>query len=207
MHTHRLAVSFSLLCSAALTAGTALALTDQPAGAASMRSFTVNSKVDAPNAQPHGRVCADSAGKCTLRGAIQAADVQAPGTVVTITVPSGTYALQLGALVITASTIKIQGAGVSATVIKNAAGAQGQLVSVAPRAMATLRSLELTGGTPSSQGGGALVNKGTTALNGVVVTGNSALSGGGLTNAKGATLSLVGTTVSNNQASAASSML
>lgn len=173
------------------------------ASAATTLTFTVNSTTDAPDAHPGDGVCADTAGMCTLRAAIQESDAQTAGAVTSISVPAGTYALSLGFLPVTQNTVTVTGAGSTTTVVENAPKVSGELVSIAAKTSATFADLELTRGRATSKGGGAVINAGTTTLNAVLVTKNTSLSGGGLTNDKGASLTLVGSTVSNNSASKA----
>nr|HRL13074.1 choice-of-anchor Q domain-containing protein [Aggregatilineales bacterium] len=63
-------------------------------GTAHAVSLTVNSTVDAPDANPGDGICATAAGVCTLRAAIQEANALAGAD--TITVPAGIYTLTLG---------------------------------------------------------------------------------------------------------------
>jgi CSLREA domain-containing protein len=187
----------------ALSAGSLFVGAVAPAAAASLKTFKVNSTIDLPNAHPGSRVCADTAGKCTLRGAIQAANAQPLGTVISILVPAGTYGLRLGALSIGPRTVGVIGAGSAKTIIESAATAPVQLITVAVKARVTLTALKLTGGVATASNGGALFNHGATTLKSVAVTQNTALSGGGIANAKGASLTLVSSTVSNNTAASA----
>src|SRR5579872_784754 len=100
-------------------------------------AFTVNSTVDAPAANPGSAVCADSAGQCTLRAAIQVSDAQPAGTVTNVTVPAGTYILSLGPLLVTANILIVTGAGSSHTIIENAKKASNQLIGVSTKTTAT----------------------------------------------------------------------
>lgn len=186
-----------------LVAGLPVAALGEPASASTTLSLAVNSTADAPDSHPGDGICADTAGQCTLRAAVQEADAQPSGSVIAVSVPAGTYRLSLGPLPITKNTVEVTGAGSTATVVENATKVNGELVSVATKSAATFSDLELTGGKPGKTGGGALVNAGTTTLNSVLVTKNRSRSGGGLTNAKAAILKLVGSTVSNNTAASA----
>jgi hypothetical protein len=164
-------------------------------------SFIVSTSKDAHDAHPRKGKCADSAGKCTLRAAIEVSNAAPAGTITTVTVPAGTYKLTLGLLPVTRNTVVVNGAGSQATVIKAPVSAAHQLIDVAKGATATFSRLKLTDGTASAASGGALTNSGTTTLRTVTVTGNTSAAGGGLTNAAGATLRLVASTVSDNMAS------
>ena len=59
-----------------------------------VRTFTVNSTADAPDATPGDELCAAATGQCTLRAAVQEANA-APGAD-KISVPGGLYTLRLG---------------------------------------------------------------------------------------------------------------
>ena len=160
-------------------------------------SFTVNTVADAHDAKPGNGKCATSAGKCSLRAAIEESNAQPKGITVSVRLRSGTYKLKLGTLTIGRNTVFVTGAGQKATVVEGS-GASA-VVSVAARAHASLAQFEITQGGAGKQGGG-LYNSGTTTLSGVTVTGNTAASGGGITNTAGANLHLVSSTVSNNTA-------
>jgi CSLREA domain-containing protein len=73
--------------------------------------FAVNTTADAHDVNPGGGKCADSAGQCTLRAAVEAASAEPSGTLVSISVPAGTYSLTLGSLKFTANAISVTGAG------------------------------------------------------------------------------------------------
>jgi hypothetical protein len=203
MSQHKVQRFVALLGGVVLATGLQVATLTNAASAATTLTLTVNSTVDAPDAHPGDGICADTAGQCTIRAAVQESDAQPAGTVTSVSVPSGTYALSLGPLPVSKNTLRITGAGPTATVVENAKKVNGDLVNVAVKSSATISDLELTGGRAGPAGGGAVVNAGVTTLHAVVVTKNTSLSGGGLTNAKGATLSLVGSTVSNNSAASA----
>src|SRR5215469_14792431 len=79
--------------------------------AAATVTFTVTSTADSHDAHPGNGKCADSAGRCTLRAAVEAANAEPAGTSVAIKVPSGQYLLTLGSLDLTGNTIGIRGAG------------------------------------------------------------------------------------------------
>jgi CSLREA domain-containing protein len=186
-----------------LTTGSVIVSASLPAAATSLRTFKVNTTVDAPDAHPSSGTCSTAARQCSLRGAIQAANALASTTVVNITVPAGHYVLHLGALAIGPRTVNVTGAGASLSIVSCPASAPFQLVTVAAKAKVSLTALKLTGGVALTGTGGALFNQGTTTLTRDLVTNSTAPSGGGLSNAKGATLVLVSTKVSTNQAAAA----
>jgi CSLREA domain-containing protein len=81
-------------------------------------TFTVNSTLDEPDALPGDGACkASPSGTCTLRAAIEEANVAT--TLDTINVPSGSYTLSLGELRVTGPT-NIIGAGTTTTILQAA---------------------------------------------------------------------------------------
>jgi CSLREA domain-containing protein len=205
----RMVASLIIRCGLAtivvVVAGWMLQWPSSGAGAALGVTFVVNSTADSHNARPGDGKCADSAGKCTLRAAVEAADAEPAGTLlVTIKVPAGTYALTLGSLSLTANTISITGTGTGAlagagsgsTVIQ--AKGSFRVVNVGSAAVATLSMLTITGGNAGNSGyGGGIYNTGRLTVSGSVVSGNTADAGGGLANA-GGTLTVIHTTVTDN---------
>jgi CSLREA domain-containing protein len=178
-------------------AATALALA-APAAAASTLSFTVDTTADAPDAHPGDGLCVDAAGACSLRAAVQEANAQPRGSMISVTLPSGVFRLPRGTLSLSRNTVSIAGTGSATTVLRG--DSRALVVSVAAGVNLTLTQLELTAGGAGLFKGGGLSNAGTTQLTGVVVTANTAPSGGGITNAAGAKLTLTTSTVSNNTA-------
>src|SRR5258708_3431978 len=133
-------------------------------------------------------------GQCTLRAAVQEANAQPSGSVVTIVVPAGTFPLKLGVLSLTANTITVQGAGAGVTTVdgRNAS----QVFNVSPAATVTLGQLAVIHGNASL--GGAIQNAGTLLLAHSTVAASVANNGGRLYNQQGGTLALAGPTVSQN---------
>src|SRR5260370_25108177 len=103
----------------ALLAGLGLSIRP-PAAAAATVTFQVTTTTDAPDASPGDGICADAAGQCTLRAAVQEADAQPSGSTITILVPAGTFPLKLGVLSLTANTITVQGTGATTIDGRNA---------------------------------------------------------------------------------------
>jgi CSLREA domain-containing protein len=179
----------------ALLAGLGLSIRPPDAAAATL-TFQVTTTTDAPDVSPGDGICADASGQCTLRAAIQEADAQPSGSVITIVVPAGTFPLKLGVLSLTANTITIQGAGAGATTVdgRNAS----QVFSIGPAATVTLGQLAIINGNASL--GGGIGNAGTLTVTSSTVAASSATNGGGIYNQQGGTLTLAGTTVSANVA-------
>jgi large repetitive protein len=174
--------------------------------AAATVTFVVNSTADSHDAHPGNGKCADSAGRCTLRAAAEAAGSEPAGTSVSIKVPAGSYLLTLGSLDLTGNAISITGAGTGAiagtgsgsTVIQ--AKGSFRTVNVGKAATATLSRVTITGGNAGNTGyGGGVYNAGKLTISVCVIKGNKAVAGGGITNA-GGTLTMTGSTVTGNHA-------
>jgi CSLREA domain-containing protein len=180
-----------------LTAG-ATVLTQGMARAASL-AFTVNTTADAHDTHPGDGTCADAAGQCSLRAALEEAAASPPGSTVHIALPAGTYDLTLGVLTLGSTTplnITVAGAGVADTVV--AATGRFRVMVVTAHATGLLQNLEITGGKagPNSYGGG-IFSQGVLTLAHDSLLGNTAGAGGGVDNA-GGTLTVTGSTIKNN---------
>jgi len=171
--------------------------------AAASTSFTyrVVTTLDAREAHAAGGRCADAAGQCTLRAAIEAADARPAGSTVRIVVPAGVYCLRLGTLTVgagggTALTVDIDGSGPAHTVIT--ANHHFGVMVVGPSAMVTVERLTITGGNAGNSGyGGGVLSAGTLTLFDVELTGNRAAAGGGVANA-GGSLVVTGSRIEGN---------
>ncbi len=183
-----------------LTAGMAAWVPGVAQGQASALSFTVNTTADAHDAHPGDGICADAAGQCTLRAALEEAAASPSGSTVGITVPAGTYDLKLGSLTLGSATVPLNitmdGAGATSTVV--AATGRFRVMTVTPDATGVLENLQVTGGKagPNSYGGG-IFSQGKLSLLGDSLMGNTAGAGGGVANA-GGTLMVTGGTIENN---------
>lgn len=167
---------------------------------AAPETFTVNTTADAHDAHPGDGRCADAAGQCTLRAALEEADAGPSGSTVRITVPAGTYDLTLGSLTLGSATplnITVAGAGAASTVVA-ATGRFRVLLVSGSKTVGALQNMRLTGGKagPNSYGGG-IFSQGKLTLSGDTLTGNTAGAGGGVANA-GGTLTVTGATIEDN---------
>ena len=181
-----------------LTAGTAAWLPG--AAQAASLTFTVNTTADAHDAHPGDGICADAAGQCTLRAALEEAAAAPSGSTVRITVPAGTYDLTLGSLTLGSASallnITVDGAGAASTVI--AATGKFRVMAVTSRATGLLENLEITGGKPGPNSyGGGIYSRGVLTLSHDSLMGNTAGAGGGVANA-GGTLTVTSSTIANN---------
>lgn len=174
------------------------------AGAA---TFEVNTTSDNP---PSPGECQGTAGDCSLRQAIDAADVA--GGANTITLPAGEYALTLepqggdgiesGDLNVTAGSLTINGAGARKSIV-DASAIEDRVFKVGEDVELSLSGLTVTGGHTSGSGGGIYgAEEGSIiALDGVAVTDNETFEdswGGGIYSEDG-TLEIVDSTVSGNR--------
>jgi CSLREA domain-containing protein len=145
-------------------------------------AFTVTSTADVVDAAPGDGVCATAGNVCTLRAAIQEANVLTGGPH-TIVLPAGTYTLTIpgkgedaaatGDLDITAS-MTISGSGAATTII-DANNIDRVLDIMARSVTVTLSGVTITRGEPDrvpSTGGGGIRNAGTLTLNDSIVSGN-----------------------------------
>jgi len=176
---------------------------------AQAQNFTVNNTSDAVDVTPGNGICADASGNCTLRAAIQEANLLAGAD--TITLPAGLFQLALtgpgeeaaatGDLDIT-SDLTITGAGATSTIIDG--GGLDRVLDIAPNGApvsVTINSLAIQNGTASGAPGGAIrVNLGTVVLNDCRLNSNDTDANGGAINNAG-NLTLNRCTLSANTAS------
>ena len=159
-------------------------------------TYTVDSTSDAVDTDPADGLCADSAGNCTLRAAVQQANAW-PGTD-RIVLPAGTYPLTItGDDDVAASgdldileDLEISGAGAAASIIDG--GGLHRLVQVFDSAQLTLQGLTLQNGR-TTLNGGAILNEGQLTIRDSVLRNNATVSanqGGGAIFNSGATSAL-----------------
>jgi len=167
-------------------------------------SFTVNSTMDAGDADLTDGVCATAGPSpvCTLRAAIEQANANQGDD--TITVPANTYTLANGALDIddpSAGALTLSGEGAGTTIIDG--GGTGRVFQISSDAV--ISGVTIRNGHAVGNYGGGLYNSsngatGSLTLSNVVITGNTAdVGGGGIQNDNG-TITLRDVTVSNNTA-------
>jgi uncharacterized repeat protein (TIGR01451 family) len=197
--------------------------------ASASTTFTVNDTADAALASSTGTTCVSTdSGRCTLRGAIQAADNV--GGSVGITLPAGTYTLAIPATTGSQTddpskgdldidqlngasnppNVTITGAGADSTVIN--ANSIDRAFTVHPDSgtgnpTLTVSGVTIEGGAPSVHSdddldGGAIFNEGgTLTIENSMLTDNSASSGeGGAVYEGGLGISLTDSTIAGNSA-------
>jgi CSLREA domain-containing protein len=180
-----------------MVARTALALL-LLAGPVGALTFTVDTTVDAPDADLGNPVCAIAGGGCSLRAAIQQANATAGADVVTV--PAGTYVLGIvGTGEDAAATgdldiideATVTGAGPGLTIVD--AGGLDRVFDIG--ADVTLSGFTIQGGDAQGLNGGGMFiapfgSDITVDVSEVHVTSNSANHGGGIMNEVGVVMSL-----------------
>ncbi len=172
--------------------------------AAHAQSFTVDSTLDEPDYYLGDQSCMSLSKQCTLRAAVQEANLL-PGPD-TITVPAGTYVFAVpGANESAAATgdldisddLTIVGAGPGTTVID--AGALDRAFDVVDAgATVTISGMTLRNGRSDPNDGGAVHNEGILSLDGVSMESNHADDGGAIANSS--TLVLQNSAILDNTA-------
>jgi len=146
-------------------------------------SFTVNTTNDTVDHTIGDGICADAAGQCSLRAALQEADTIAAHN--TITLPANTYTLTLANssgdedsaatgdldILYNHGNITINGAGQTTTII-TAAGLD-RVLEVLPNAALILKNLTVEGGALTTASGAGIATAGRLTLNHVTVTDNT----------------------------------
>ncbi|MCP9494034.1 MAG: CSLREA domain-containing protein [Pyrinomonadaceae bacterium MAG19_C2-C3] len=163
-------------------------------------TFTVNSTGDGSDAAPGNDICADSAGMCTLRAAIEEANARLDANVIAFNL-NGNISLESELPGLNRS-MTLMGEGMNETVIRRAGNANSnfRIFNVTRTSTVTISNLTIADGR-SDEGGGGIQNTGRLTLQNVVITGNTAATeGGGIRNDEGGTITMFGSTVSNNTA-------
>jgi large repetitive protein len=161
-------------------------------------SFEITTTADGHDARPGDGRCADRAGRCTLRAAVEEAAAWPPATAVSIGVPAGTYGLSLGSLDFDGGPLTLTGAGAWVTVIK--ATGTFRVLEVGRTATAALSGVTITGGEAGAASyGGGVLSSGHLSISDSIVAGNRATAGGGIANA-GGTLTVSRSAITGNSA-------
>ncbi|MFQ5487653.1 MAG: choice-of-anchor Q domain-containing protein, partial [Gammaproteobacteria bacterium] len=148
-------------------------------------SYTVNSTVDAVDSDTSDGLCADAAGNCTLRAAIQQANAWPGGDYIVL--PAGTFNLSLAGNDDVAASgdldiledLTITGEGSTGTIIDG--GGMDRIFQVFAGTTVTLDGLALQNGK-SNNSGGAIASDGNLTIRNAILRNNSTLSptqGGG----------------------------
>lgn len=175
--------------------------------------FTVNNNADAADANPGDRICADSAGQCTLRAAIQEVNANpASRDVIIFAMPWPTIIeLTQGALTLTSTNVSIVGPGARRLTIQrtSAPGSIPFRILHIPNTgtTAAIRGLTIRNGLAGVffSGGGIRIGPGAAVqLTEVAILNNTAATGGGIANEGNLTItrSLIGSNSSSLQGGA-----
>lgn len=161
-------------------------------------TFTVDSTSDTPDANPGDGICDDGSGVCTLRAAVQEANVF--GGSDSIVLDTATYTLTSlsgeGDLDLLGD-VTISGTGTANTVVD--AGGVDRVFDVDSGVVVTLSDLTIRGGNVTGESGGGIRNAGTLSLDNTTISSNVAeFDGGAIFNSD--TLTLTESTVSGNDA-------
>jgi len=165
-------------------------------GSARAAAFTVNSTIDAVDANPGDGACASASGECTLRAAVPETNAM-PGPN-TILMPAGTYLLSIfggfddaaasGDLDVN-DNLEINGAGAGDAVIDLGSFTSQELADFAfhvhPSAVAAVSGLTIQRAGHILSPGGGILNEGDLTLDRSVLRKNTADSGAGVLNAGG----------------------
>lgn len=183
------------LSSALFLVSAGLILSAVPAAAA---TFTVNTTIDAPDANMGDGMCASSGGQCSLRAAIDEANNFVGADIIAL--PAGEYHLTLGQLAITDSAT-VQGAGAATTIIDP--DTFNRIFQIESTATVTISGVTIRGGATPGEHGGGIINLGNLTLLSVSLRDNIAgKSGGGIINDVGtSSLTIDNSTISGNRAS------
>jgi hypothetical protein len=189
------------------------------AQAAQAEVFVVNSTADVPVAKLGEHVCVSTADTCTLRAAVQEADID--GGTNTIIVPAGDYKLTIppateagfvgptlassGGLDIPDGTLTIVGAGARKTTIDG--NHLDRVFAIDAPAVVSISDMTITGGDSTGGGtskeidmGGGIYNTGTLTLNHVAVVDNHADGGGGIFSIPGSYITIENSLIADNTA-------
>jgi hypothetical protein len=189
------------------------------AQAAHAEVFVVNSTADLPVAKLGEHICISTADTCTLRAAVQEADID--GGANKIIVPAGYYRLTIppfpeagfagpsaasaGGLGILDGTLSIVGAGARQTIIDG--NHLDRVFSIGIPATASISDLTITGGDATGGNtskeidmGGGVYNTGTLTMDHVAVVGNHADGGGGIFSIPGSYITIRDSLIAHNTA-------
>jgi CSLREA domain-containing protein len=155
--------------------------------------FMVDSPQDAHDAAPGSGGCADSAGYCTLRAAIEEANAE-PGAQ-TIALSDQIYSISTTLTI--SQDLTINGLGADRTIVGGAGS--DRLVTINGGAKVNLTGMTLTGGDSPSDGGGIYLQQGDLTLQDVQVNDNHAGgAGGGIWVGQGGSLRVSDSSITGN---------
>jgi CSLREA domain-containing protein len=176
---------------------------------ASATTFTVNRTSDTHDTNPGNGICRDSANRCSLRAAIEETNAT-PNSIHVIDLPTNTYSLTLGELVVSGNQI-IRGVSMFSSVIQipTNAGILQRPLRINTSGTVDIMSVGIRDGRPEGQslnlGGGIYVESGVLRLYTSRVMNSVATAGGGIYVNANAGLQLTDSELSGNRTFLASS--
>ena len=185
-------------------------------GAPAPSELLVNSNLDTVDAVLGDGVCADAAGNCSVRAAIEEANaLSSPpsgfagvsGSGITINIPADTYTLTQGSELLINADMSLVGAGAEVTIIQASATPPGQPGAATHRVLniaggnVAISDVTIRHGTPPSGAGGIFNNGATLTLADSIISENGG-SLGGILNGGGGTMTVTNSTVRNNSGTA-----
>ncbi|MGB8509875.1 MAG: Calx-beta domain-containing protein, partial [Pyrinomonadaceae bacterium] len=198
-----------LCCASAVALLVGISLFSTPRASAS--NFTVNSLADTPDALLTDSLCADATGACTLRAAIQQANLDPTADTIGFSV-TGTINLT-GALPDLSTNMTINGPGPGSLTVRRDTGGDYRIFRISAGVTALINGLTISNGRAPSpiglvmDGGGGVLNSGTLTMTNCTVSNNTTAEaigffsavppgGGGIRNE--GTMTMAGCAVSNN---------
>lgn|GEM_PF-2901146 len=158
--------------------------------------FEVKNNGDTPDFSPGDGFCGDVDQHCTLRAAIDEANMLPNCGTITITFNIGSATINVGSQLTIKHNVNIVGPDANSVTING--NGLTRLFGVDLSRTASISKLTLTGGNGSGGDGGAILTNGTLTLNAVTLNGNRANNGGAIRS--DGTLILTNTTISGNRA-------
>ena len=175
----------------ALPAGLALLMLLVPAAYAI--GFTVNSTLDAGDANPGDGVCDDGSGHCTLRAAIEEANALTGSHTISLAVP-GPYILVSGRQLTVTGQVTLNGNKQAIS-----AGETSRVFEVTQTGNLSLNGVTIRDGVADA-GGGISINGGTANIfNSAILSNRATVQGGGISNFQGR-LNVANSTIAGNRA-------
>jgi len=162
--------------------------------------FLVDSANDEDDIVPGDGICQGTSGACTLRAAIEEANLRPGDDLIVVQPALGPYVLS-GSLNITDATggLTIRSDGTGRPVIDG--GGVDRVFLIDSGASANLESLTITNGSVASNiAGGGITNIGTLTVDDCQIVSNTGGSGGGLAGVAGSYTLIVNSTIANNTA-------
>ncbi len=179
----------------------------------------VNQTGDGNNVDPSAGCDADAATpgeQCTLRAAIQRAEVLAGDDTITFNIPTtapncdaitGPCVINLTDGLQISTNISIEGPGANRLTVRRSTGNVYRVFTVLTTGIVSFSGLSITGGDAGSSAGGGILHAsvGTVNITNTIISSNRAGGGGGIANSSIGTVNVIDSLITDNQASGADS--